>query len=80
MFVVSKILGARYNKQVMFHELLVAWHSFQVGETTWESYSVMAVDVSEIKTKFMESHDDPERVSEIQSLEFSWESVMLRLG
>jgi hypothetical protein len=28
----------------MFHELLVAWRSFSVGETTWEPYSVMAVD------------------------------------
>jgi hypothetical protein len=27
--VVSKILGARYNEQSIFHELIVAWRGFQ---------------------------------------------------
>jgi hypothetical protein len=34
LYVVSKILDARYNEQEMFHELLVAWRSFTVGEAT----------------------------------------------
>jgi hypothetical protein len=34
LYVVSKILDARYNEQEMFHELLVAWHSIPVGEAT----------------------------------------------
>jgi hypothetical protein len=32
--VVSKILDARYNETVIFHELLVAWRGFSVGEAT----------------------------------------------
>jgi hypothetical protein len=46
LYVVSKILDAGYNEQEMFHELLVAWRGFSVGEATWEPYSVMAVAVS----------------------------------
>jgi hypothetical protein len=38
LYVVSKILDARYNKQEMFHELIVAWRGFPVGEATWEPY------------------------------------------
>jgi Chromo (CHRromatin Organisation MOdifier) domain len=53
LYVVSKILDARYNEQEMFHELLVAWRGFPVGEATWEPYSVMAVDVPDMVTKFM---------------------------
>jgi hypothetical protein len=34
LYVVSKIVDARYNEQEMFHELLVAWRSFPVGEAT----------------------------------------------
>jgi hypothetical protein len=30
LYVVSKILDARYNDQEMFHELLVPWRGFQV--------------------------------------------------
>jgi Chromo (CHRromatin Organisation MOdifier) domain len=56
--VVSKILDARYNEQEMFHELLVAWRGFPVGEATWEPYSVMVVDVPDMVAKFMESHED----------------------
>jgi hypothetical protein len=32
LYVVSKILDARYNEQEMFHELLVVWRGFPVGE------------------------------------------------
>jgi hypothetical protein len=32
LYVVSNILGARCNEQDMFHELLVAWCGFPVGE------------------------------------------------
>jgi hypothetical protein len=35
LYVVSKILDARYNEQEMFHELLVAWRGFPVVEATW---------------------------------------------
>jgi hypothetical protein len=34
LYVVSKILDARYNEQEMFYELLVAWRCFPVGEAT----------------------------------------------
>jgi hypothetical protein len=64
----SKVLSARCNGQEMFNELLVAWRGFPVGEATWEPYFVMAVDVPEIVTKFMESHDDSDMVSEMRSL------------
>jgi hypothetical protein len=30
LYVLSKILDARYNEQEMFHELLVAWHVSQL--------------------------------------------------
>jgi hypothetical protein len=43
LILVSKILGACYHEQDMFHELLVAWCDFPVGEVTWEPLSVMAV-------------------------------------
>jgi Chromo (CHRromatin Organisation MOdifier) domain len=56
LYVVSKILDARYNEQEMFHELLVAWRGFPVGEATWEPYSVMAVDVPNMVAKVMKSH------------------------
>jgi hypothetical protein len=65
---VSKIIGARYNEQDMFLELLVVWRSIPVGEVTWEPYSVMDVDVPAMVTKFMESHDDPHMVSKMRSL------------
>jgi hypothetical protein len=34
LYVGSKILDARFNEQEMFHELLVAWRGFPVGEGT----------------------------------------------
>jgi hypothetical protein len=34
LYVVSKILDARYNEQEMFRELLVDWRGFPVGEAT----------------------------------------------
>jgi hypothetical protein len=34
LYVVSMILDARYNEQEIFHELLVAWRGFPVGEAT----------------------------------------------
>jgi hypothetical protein len=33
-YVVSKILDARYSEQEIFHDLLVAWRGFSVGEAT----------------------------------------------
>jgi Chromo (CHRromatin Organisation MOdifier) domain len=67
-YVVSKILDARYNEQEMFHELLVAWRGFPVGEATWEPYSVMAVDVPDMVAKFMESRENIDAVREMRSL------------
>jgi mannosyltransferase OCH1-like enzyme len=58
LYVVSKIIDARYNEQEMFHELLVAWPGFPVGEATWEPYSVMAVGVPEMVVKLKESQVD----------------------
>jgi hypothetical protein len=54
LYVVSKILDARYNEQEMFYELLVAWRGFPVGEATCEPYSVMAADVPDMVAKCME--------------------------
>jgi Chromo (CHRromatin Organisation MOdifier) domain len=68
LYVVSKILDARNNEQVMFHELLVAWRGFPAGEATWEPYLVMAVDVQEMVAKFMKSHDDTDMVRNMRSL------------
>jgi hypothetical protein len=62
LYVVSKLLDARYNEQEMFHELLVAWRGFPVGEATWEPYSVMAVDFPDMVAKFMEYHEDKDTV------------------
>jgi hypothetical protein len=53
----------------------VAWRDFLVGEATWEPYSVMAVNVSEMK-KFVGYHDDQNMVSKMRYIwEFSWGSV-----
>jgi hypothetical protein len=68
LYVVSKILDGRYNEQEMFHELLVAWRGFPVDEATREPYSVMAVDVPDMVTKFMKSHEDIDAVREMRSL------------
>jgi hypothetical protein len=68
LYVVSKILDARYNEQEMFHELLVAWRGFPVGKATWKPYSVMAVDVPDMVAKFMKSHEDIDAVREMPSL------------
>jgi hypothetical protein len=64
----STILDARYNEHGMFHELLVAWRGFPVGEATWEPFSVMDVDVPDIVAKFMESHEDIDMVRKMRSL------------
>jgi Chromo (CHRromatin Organisation MOdifier) domain len=65
LYVVSKILDARYNEQEMFHELLIAWRGFFVREATWEPYSVMAVDVPDMVAKFMETHENIDAVREM---------------
>jgi hypothetical protein len=62
LYVLSKIIEARYNKQEMFHELLVAWRSFPVGEATYEPYADLAVDDLDMVTKFMQSHKDIDTV------------------
>jgi Chromo (CHRromatin Organisation MOdifier) domain len=36
LYVVSKILDARYNDQEMYHEFFVAWRGFPVLEAIWE--------------------------------------------
>jgi Chromo (CHRromatin Organisation MOdifier) domain len=64
LYIVSKILDARYNKQEMFHELLVAWRGFPVEEATWEPYSVMAVHVPDMVATFMKSHEDIDTVQD----------------
>jgi hypothetical protein len=66
--IVSKMLDVRCNEQELFHELLVAWRGFPVGEATWEPYSVMAVDVPDMVAKCMESHEDIDAVREMRSL------------
>jgi hypothetical protein len=38
LYVVSKILNANYNEHKMFHELLIAWRGFPVGEATGKPY------------------------------------------
>jgi hypothetical protein len=48
--------------------MLVARRGFPVGEATWKLYSVIIVDVLEMMTKFMESHNDPDMVSKTRSL------------
>jgi hypothetical protein len=35
LYIVSKILYARYSEQEMFHELPVTWRGFPVAEATW---------------------------------------------
>jgi hypothetical protein len=66
LYVLLKILDSRYNEQEMFHEFLVAWRGFPVGEVPWEPYSVMAMDVPEMVAKFMESLDDTDMASKMQ--------------
>jgi hypothetical protein len=68
LYVVSKILDVRYNKQEMFHKLLVAWRGLSVEEATWEPYSVMAVDLPEMVAKFMKSHEDIDTVRKMRYL------------
>jgi hypothetical protein len=60
----------------MFYELLVAWRDFPVGEATWEPYSGMAVDASDMVAKFMESHEDTDAVREMRSSESSHGEVL----
>jgi hypothetical protein len=68
LYVMSKILDARYNEQEMLHELLVACRGFPVEEATWEPYSVMAVNVPDMVAKFIKSHEDIDAVREMRSL------------
>jgi hypothetical protein len=68
LYVVSKILDARYSLQEMFYELLVARRDFLVGEASWKPYSVMAVDVPDMVAKFIKSYEDIETVREMRSL------------
>jgi Chromo (CHRromatin Organisation MOdifier) domain len=68
LYIVSKILDARYNEQEMYHELLVAWRGFPVEKATWAPYSVMAVDVPDMVAKLEESHEDIDAVREMRFL------------
>jgi Chromo (CHRromatin Organisation MOdifier) domain len=68
LYVVSKILDARYNEQEMFHEFLVPWRGIPVGEATWEPYSVMAVDAPDMVAKFREPHEDKVAVRKLRFL------------
>jgi hypothetical protein len=53
------------------------WRDFPVGKATWIPYSYMAVNMQEMMTKSIESHDDPDIVSKMRSVwEFSWVSVL----
>jgi hypothetical protein len=38
LYVVSKILDARYNEHEMIHELLVAWRGVPVEKDTWKLF------------------------------------------
>jgi hypothetical protein len=77
LYVVSKVLDTRCNEQNVFRELLVTLRGFPAGETTWETYSIMAVNVPEMVAKFMEVQVDIDMVRILRSLgEFSWRSVM----
>jgi hypothetical protein len=76
LYVVSKTLGARCNEQEMVHELLVASRGFPDSEATWEQYSVMAVDIPEMVTRFMESHDGTDMVSRCDLFEISHGEVL----
>jgi Chromo (CHRromatin Organisation MOdifier) domain len=67
LYIVSKILGLRYNEREMIHEFLVAWRGFPVGEATWEPDSFMTVASKRVR-KFMESQGDPGIVSKVKSL------------
>jgi Chromo (CHRromatin Organisation MOdifier) domain len=67
LYVVSKILDARYNEQKMFNELFVAWRGFAVGEVTWEPNSVMAVDVPDMVAEFNRSHENIDTVRKMRS-------------
>jgi hypothetical protein len=60
----------------MFHDLLVAWRGFPVGEATWEPYSVMVADVPDMVAKFMESHEDIGAEREMRSLKRPHEEVL----
>jgi hypothetical protein len=68
LYVVPKILNARYNEQEMLHELSVSWRGFAVGEDTREPYSVMTVDIPEMVVKVMESQHDTDMVRKMRSL------------
>jgi hypothetical protein len=68
LYVLSKILDACYSEQEIFHESLVAWRGFPVGEATWKPYSVMTVDVPDMVAKFMELNEDIDAVREMRSL------------
>jgi hypothetical protein len=68
LYVVTKILDARYNEEEMFHELFVAGRGFPVREASWEPHSVMAMDVPDMVTNFMESHEGIDIVRKMRSL------------
>jgi hypothetical protein len=52
----------------MRYEVQVAWRGFPVADADWQPYDVMAVDVPEMMSKFLDVHNDKEMVAQVRSL------------
>jgi hypothetical protein len=67
-FVVSNLLDLRYNDEEMRYEVQVVWRGFPVEDADSQPYEVMAVDVPEMTSKFLDVHNDKEMVAQVRSL------------